>query len=116
MGFSLASGDALRAARNLLAGLLDQVGETHGLALALEGAQRRVHGRERDVAVPRGQLARPSGAAALGEHLELGPEHVALRNGQHLALGVAVLAALDVERRALVQKMRRVPGAEIDLV
>src|SRR3954465_1720129 len=55
-------------------------------------------------------------AAARREQVELGAEHVALRHFQLFALAVTVLAALDIKRRALVQLLGRVPGAEIDLV
>ena len=54
---------------------------------------------DRDNAVMRGQSVRLAGAAALGEQLQFGTEHVAFRNLQDLALGVAVLAALDIQRR-----------------
>ena len=64
----------------------------------------------------RRQLIRLSGQAALGEHFQLGAEHVALRKLERLALGPAVLAALDVKDGCRVQQVRRIPGAEIDLV
>ena len=87
------------------------------LAVALDRAQRGVDARR-----PRRCRCRAvsslgfAGAAALGEHLELVAEHVAFRDLQLLALAVAVLAALDVERRGLVHLVRRVPRAEVDLV
>src|SRR5262245_60938760 len=94
----------------------DDIRNADAAAIVLDRAQRRVDHRKRDIAVVGAELVRLAAAAALREQVELGAEHVALRHLELLALGVAVLAALDVERRALVQTLRRVPGAEIDLV
>src|SRR5262245_54893925 len=96
--------------------LRDHVGDAHRLTVLLDRAQGGVDHRHRDVAVASAELVRPAAAAALREHVELGAEHVALRDRQLLALAIAVLAALDVEGRGHVQLARRVPGAEIDLV
>src|SRR5712691_5539183 len=95
---------------------IDDVGEADGVAILLDRAQGRVHHRERDIAVVGAELVALAAAAALREQVELGAEHVALRNFQLFPLGVAVLAALDIKRRVSVQLLRRVPGAEIDLV
>ena len=57
----------------------------------------------------RAQLVTLAAATTRGEQVELGPEHVALRHFQLFPLGIAVLAALDIERRALVQLLRRCP-------
>src|SRR6266508_1047818 len=94
----------------------DHVGDGHRLTVLLDRAQRGVDHRHRDIAVPGAELVRSAGAAALREHVELGAEHVALGDGQLLAPAIAVLAALDIERRGLVQLFRRIPGAEVDLV
>jgi hypothetical protein len=82
----------------------------------LDRPQCRVHHGDRDVAVVRGELARRAGRAAPGEHLQLGAEHVALGEGDRLPLRPAILAALDVEDRIQVEAVRRIPGAEVDLV
>src|SRR5712691_6662058 len=94
----------------------EHVGDFYGAAVLLDRAQRRVDDRDRDIAVAGAELARLAAAAALREQVELGAEHVALRHRQRLALGVAVLAALDIERGTAMQLVRRVPGAEVDLV
>src|SRR6185503_18215814 len=72
--------------------------------------------RDGDVVIMRGQLVRFAASAASREHFQLGAEHVAFRQRDVLALGPAILAALDVERGSLVQQVRGVPGAEVDLV
>src|SRR2546425_1448482 len=77
----------------------NDVGDAHRLTVLLDRAQGGIDYRHRDIAVPGAELVRSAGTAAVGEHLELGAEHVAFRDRQRLALGVAVLAALDVERR-----------------
>src|SRR5689334_2261800 len=92
------------------------LGNRHELTLPLDRAQCRVDRGDRHVAVVCRKLVRLAGAAALREHVELGAEHVAFRHLQLLALRVAVLAALDIEHRFLVQLRRRVPCAEVDLV
>src|SRR5690242_1254463 len=96
--------------------LLDHVGDAHALPVALDRVQRRVDHRDRDVAVARIEQVGATADAALGKHLQLGAEHVALRHLQFLAPTVAVLAALDIERRGQVELVGRVPGAEVDLV
>src|SRR5712691_12431709 len=82
---------------------LEHVGDFYGAAVLLDRAQRRVDDRDRDIAVAGAELARLAAAAALREEVELGAEHVALRHRQRLALAVAVLAALDIERGAAMQ-------------
>src|SRR5437667_3418087 len=96
-------------------GLREYVSDARRLSVLLDGTQRRIDHRHRDIAVVRGKLVRLAGAAALGKHLELGAEHVAFRDRELLAPGVAVLAALDVKRGRLVQLGRGIPGAEVDL-
>src|SRR5262245_30256012 len=95
---------------------LDDVGQADRAAMLIDRAQRRVDDGQRDIAAVGAQLVALAALAALREQVELGAKHVALRNFQLLALGVAVLAALDIERRALVQFLRCIPGAEVDLV
>src|ERR1700731_839065 len=65
--------------------LLDHVGDAHARAIALDRAQRRIDHRDRDIAVARIEQVGAAGDAAFGEHLQLGAEHVALRNFQLLA-------------------------------
>src|SRR5215471_12570537 len=82
-----------------LPGLLDHVGDAYALPVALDRAKRRIHHRDRDVAVARIEQVGAAADTTVGEHLQLGAEHVAFRHPQFLAPTVAVLAALDVERR-----------------
>src|SRR5262245_1348578 len=88
---------------------LDHLGETDSAAVLPDRAQRGVDHRERDVAVVGAELVTLAALAALREQVELGAEHVALRDLQLLALGVAVLAALDIESGTLVQLLGGVP-------
>src|SRR5215831_16575542 len=69
-----------------LARLLDHVGDAHARPIALDRAQRRVHHRDRDIAVARVEQVRAAADAAFGEYLQLGAEHVALRHLELLAL------------------------------
>src|SRR5262245_61221086 len=96
--------------------LLDHVGDAHRAPMLIERTQRRVDHRNRDITVACGQFVGPAGAAAFRKHLKLGAEHVALGHGKLLALGITILAALNVEGRALMDFGWRIPGAEIDLV
>src|SRR5262245_17173857 len=82
----------------------DHLGKADAAAVLLDRPQRRVDHRERHIAVVGAELVALTALAALREQVELGAEHVALGDFQLLALGVAVLAALDIERRALVQR------------
>src|ERR1700724_1832793 len=82
----------------------------------IQRAQRPVHHGDRNIAVAGAELVALRAAAALRKHVELGEEHVAFRYRELLALGIAVPAALNVERRRLMQLVGRIPGAEIDLV
>src|SRR5262249_32887527 len=86
---------------------LHDFGDAQEAAVVLDGAKGRVLDRARGVAVLGRELVLAAAAAARGEELELGAEHVAFRHGELGALGVTVLAALDVERRAFVQLFRR---------
>src|SRR5690349_3121853 len=105
-----------RLAADLGARLVEHVANAHALALAVDRPERRVDHGNGDVAIMRSQLVRLSARAALREHLELGSEHVAFGQRDRLALRPAVLATLYIERGRLVQEVRRIPGAEVDLV
>src|SRR6478609_93444 len=102
--------------RHAAARRLDHVDKANAATVFLDRAQCGVDHGKRDIAIVGAQLVTLAAATTRGEQIELGPEHVALRHSQLFPLGIAVLAALDIERRALVQLLRRVPGAEIDLV
>src|SRR5262249_39282532 len=66
--------------------LAHHLGDARRLPLALERAQGGVDDGDGGVAVLRREFVRPAGAAAFGEHVELGTEHVAWRNDKRLAL------------------------------
>src|SRR3954466_5057153 len=75
---------------------VNYVGYFNGLAVALDRAQCRVHDRNGDVAVVRRELLDLAAHATCGEHVELRAEHVARGQRDFFALGVTVLAALNV--------------------
>src|SRR5437764_10171185 len=90
-------------------GIRNDVRKAHHLSLLLDRTQRCIDRCYGDISVARGQLVRFSSAAALGEHVELGSEHVTFRNADLLSLRITIPAALNVEGRGLVQLGRRVP-------
>src|SRR5262245_15868655 len=64
------------------AGGLHDFGDAHEAAVLLDGAKGRILDRDRGVAIVSGELVLPAAAAAVGEKLELGAEHVAFRHGE----------------------------------
>src|ERR1700682_2576197 len=74
--------------------ILDHIGDAHARSVAVNRAQRRIDHRDRDIAVAGIEQVGAAAHAALGEHLELGAEHVALGNLELLTPTIAVLAAL----------------------
>src|SRR3954462_2516411 len=102
--------------RELSVRIGNDVGDLHRLSMPLDRAQSGKYDRERRVPVAGIELVCFSGAATFGEHVELSAEHVAFHHGQRLALAVAVLCPLNIEGRALMQLVRRIPSREIDLI
>src|SRR3954469_11105248 len=94
----------------------DHICDADCLALTFDRSQCGVDDGDGHVAVTCRELVRFSAAAAFREQIELDAKHVALRHRELFPFGVAVLAALDEERRSLMQFGWSVPGPEIDLV
>src|SRR5262249_29079031 len=109
-------GNMTGSLRQLAFGFRDHVGDDDGLAMLFDRTERGIDHSDSDIAVTRIQLVLFARAAALGEHIEFGAEHIACGNLQFLPARVAAFAALDEKRRAFVQFFRRIPCAEVDLI
>src|SRR5262249_61368418 len=99
--------------RQLAFGFRDHVGDGDGLAMLFDRTERGIDHSDSDIAVTRIQLVLFARAAALGEHIELGAEHIACWYFQFLPARKRLFALLAINQRNLLLDLRRIPSAEV---